>query len=94
MLIVTVCVGSSCSLRGSDEFAAEIHRLILQEQLEGQVDIIGAFCMEACSRGVSVKVGERAFSDVRPDEAEAFFYREIAGALPGTVLKPPGSSHD
>lgn len=77
MLIVTVCVGSSCSVRGSDEFAAEIQRLIVKEGLEGFVDIVGAFCMEACSMGVSVKVGDREFSNIRPNEAEAFFYREI-----------------
>lgn len=94
MLIVTVCVGSSCSLRGSDEFAAEIHRLILKEKLEEQVDIVGAFCMDACSKGVSVKVGERSFSDIRPDEAEAFFYREIADFLRETAQTPQDSSDD
>ncbi len=46
MLVVTICVGSSCSLRGSDELASGIQRLIVKEQLEGLVDIVGAFCME------------------------------------------------
>ena len=94
MLIVTVCVGSSCSLRGSDEFASEIHRLMLKEKLEGQVDIVGAFCMDACSKGVSVKVGDRSFSNIRTDEAEAFFYREIAGSLGEPALTPTDSSND
>ena len=77
MLIVTICVGSSCSIRGTDELASEIQRLIEKENLEGLVDIIGAFCMDTCSKGVSVRVGDRAFSEIRLNEAETFFYKEI-----------------
>ncbi len=77
MLLVTICVGSSCSLRGSDELATELFRLIKKENLEGMVDIVGAFCMDTCSKGVSVRVGDRAFSGIRPDQAEEFFNKEI-----------------
>ena len=77
MLLITICVGSSCSLRGSDELATEIQKLIHKEKLEGLVDIVGAFCMDACSKGVSVRVGEREFSGIKPEKAEEFFYKEI-----------------
>ncbi len=77
MLIVTICVGSSCSIRGSDELASEIQRFIDREGLEGLVDIVGAFCRDTCSKGVSVHVGNRAFSGIRPEGAEEFFYKEI-----------------
>lgn len=87
MLIVTICVGSSCSIRGSDELASEIQRLIEKEGLQGLVDIVGAFCMDTCSKGVSVRVGETAFSGIRPDDAEAFFYREIIGKVNTKLLK-------
>lgn len=79
MLTVTICLGSSCNLRGSDDLASNIQQLIEKENLEGRVDIVGAFCMDACSKGVSVRVGERQFSGLRPDDAEAFFYGEIKG---------------
>lgn len=87
MLLITICVGSSCSLRGSDELASELFRLIEKEKLEGLVDIIGAFCMDACSKGVSVRVGDREFSGIRPREAEEFFYREIIGQI-DSKLRP------
>jgi NADH:ubiquinone oxidoreductase subunit E len=77
MLLITICVGSSCSLRGSDELASELFRLIEKEKLEGIVDIVGAFCMDACSKGVSVRVGEREFSGIRPEQAKTFFYKEV-----------------
>lgn len=88
MLLITICVGSSCSLRGSDELASELFRLIEKEKLEGLVDIVGAFCMDACSKGVSVRVGDREFSGIRPREAEAFFYREILGQVDSKKLLP------
>jgi len=77
MLLITICVGSSCSLRGSDELASELFRLITEEKLEGLVDIAGAFCMEACSKGVSIRVGDAEFSGIRPDQAATFFYKEV-----------------
>ena len=87
MLLITICVGSSCSLRGSDELASELFRLIEKEKLEGLVDIVGAFCMDACSKGVSVRVGDREFSGIRPQQAEEFFYKEIIGNVKN-ILAP------
>jgi NADH:ubiquinone oxidoreductase subunit E len=81
MLLITICVGSSCSLRGSDELASELFSLIEKEKLEGMVDIVGAFCMDACSKGVSVRVGEKEFSGIRPEQAEAFFYKEVVARI-------------
>ena len=86
MLIVTICVGSSCSIRGTDELASEIQRLIEKENLEGLVDIIGAFCRDTCSKGVSIHVGDRAFSGIRPEGAEAFFYTEIMPHVKSDLL--------
>jgi len=87
MLIITICVGSSCSIRGSDELASEIQRLIEKENLQGLVDIVGAFCMDACSKGVSIRVGDRAFSGIKPEDAESFFYKEIMGHVNTKLLK-------
>jgi len=86
MLLITICVGSSCSLRGSDELASELFRLIEKEKLEGLVDIVGAFCMDACSKGVSVRVGDREFSGIRPQQAEEFFYKEIIGNVKNILV--------
>lgn len=87
MLIITICVGSSCSIRGSDELASEIQRLIEKENLQGLVDIVGAFCMDTCSKGVSIRVGDRHFSGIKPEDAENFFYKEIMGHVNTNLLK-------
>ena len=90
MLVITLCVGSSCNIRGSDELATILQRCIEKEHLEGLVEIVGAFCMDRCSQGISVRVGDRPFSGIRPEEGEAFFYREIIGQVKGLPGAPGG----
>ena len=81
MISVVICVGSSCYVRGSDKVADVLEALIHKESLQNQVELMGTFCMEHCSMGVSVRVGGAAegmvYRGVRPEDAEAFFYDEI-----------------
>ncbi len=84
MLTVTICVGSSCYLRGSDELARSLETLIEREKLAARVELVGAFCMEGCSTGVSIRVGEHQYTQIRPESAESFFYSEI---VPHTGLE-------
>jgi len=82
MLTVVVCVGSSCYVRGSEMLAETFDRLIRERGLNGRVELTGAFCMEHCSMGVSVRVGEEVFRCVDAAEAEAFFEREVMPQMP------------
>jgi NADH:ubiquinone oxidoreductase subunit E len=77
MVVVTVCVGSSCYVRGSDRVAEALQRLIEEHHLEGKVEVSGAFCMEHCSLGVTVRVGDRVYCQVMPDEVNTFFANEV-----------------
>ncbi len=77
MVVVTVCVGSSCYVRGSDRVAEALERLIAEHGLEGKVEINGAFCMEHCSLGVTVRVDDQVYCQVVPDEVETFFRNEV-----------------
>lgn len=83
MLVVTVCVGSSCYVRGSDRVAEALLRLIDGHGLEGKVELNGAFCMEQCSLGVTVRIGDRVYRQVMPEEVEAFFAREVVPRCKG-----------
>jgi NADH:ubiquinone oxidoreductase subunit E len=77
MLSIVICVGSSCHVRGSDDLAENLEQLIADHGLQERVELVGAFCMERCSMGVSVRIEENEFSGLRPDEAEAFFMNEV-----------------
>ncbi len=84
MVVVTVCVGSSCYVRGADRVAETLQGLIDGHGLQGKVELGGAFCMEQCSLGVTVRVGERVYRQVMPEEVEAFFAAEVAPLCNGT----------
>ena len=77
MVSVVICVGSSCHVRGSDKVAESLEALIRREGLENQVALSGAFCMDRCSMGVSVRVGTKLFQEIYPQDVERFFYGEI-----------------
>ncbi len=81
MITVTICVGSSCYVRGSDRVAATFEQLIDKEGLAGQIELMGAFCMEHCSLGISIRVEDQVFCGIQPADGEAFFYNEIVPLL-------------
>lgn len=73
---VTVCIGSSCHLKGSRHVVEGIQRLIAENDLKDKVDINGTFCMNNCQNGVCVTVDGKGFS-VSPDTVDDFFNAEI-----------------
>jgi len=81
MITVTICVGSSCSVRGSDEFAEALEQEIEKRGLGDRIRLVGAFCMEQCSKGISVKVDDQQYREVHFLEAASFFEREILPRL-------------
>lgn len=77
---VTVCIGSSCHLRGSRDVAMILERLIRSHGLEGQVELKGSFCMGECTNGICVGIDGQKFS-LTPATTEDFFNKEILGRL-------------
>lgn len=73
---VTVCIGSSCHLKGSRQVVETLQRLIAENELKDKVDLAGTFCMGNCQNGVSVTVDGKLFS-VSPETALRFFETEI-----------------
>lgn len=76
MIKVTICIGSSCHLKGSRQVVEKFQHLVRQNSLEDKVELSGTFCMGNCVNGVNVMVDETQFS-VLPDTAEKFFEEEI-----------------
>ena len=47
---VTVCIGSSCHLKGSRQVVEKLQALIAENNLDGQVELAGTFCLGECQR--------------------------------------------
>ena len=73
---VTVCIGSSCHIKGSRQVVEEFQYLISQNNLKEKVELGGTFCMGECQKGVCVTVDDKFFS-VTPETAKEFFEKEI-----------------
>lgn len=75
---ITVCIGSSCHIKGSRQVVEGLQRLIAEHQLGDRVELSGTFCMGQCQKGVCVNVNEKVFS-VAPDTVKAFFEENVLG---------------
>ena len=73
---VTVCIGSSCHLKGSRQVVTTLQYLIAQNHLADKIELGGTFCMGKCQEGVCVTVDEEFFS-VSPDTVEEFFQKQV-----------------
>ena len=73
---VTVCIGSSCHLKGSRAVVERLQQLVAENDLKDRVELSGKFCMGNCRNGVSVTVDDELFS-VSPD----FFKQNVLAKL-------------
>lgn len=73
---VTVCIGSSCHIKGSRQVVESLQELIARDSLGDKVELGGTFCMGRCQEGVCVMVDD-TFHSVSPDSVEEFFEREV-----------------
>lgn len=76
MLKVTVCIGSSCHVKGSRQVVATLQEMIAKHNLGDKVELGGTFCMGKCQLGVCVTIDE-AFYSVSPETCQDFFEKEI-----------------
>ena len=80
MINVTICIGSSCYLKGSRDVIAILERLMALHNVGDKVTLVGSFCMGHCTEGVCVKIDDQLFS-LSPANTEAFFDKEVLGRL-------------
>lgn len=73
---VTVCIGSSCHIKGSRQVVEQLQRLIAENNLGDKVELSGTFCLGNCQKGVCVEVDE-VFHSVSPETVCEFFSNEI-----------------
>ena len=73
---LTVCIGSSCHIKGSRQVVEQLQNLIAEHDLKDKVELGGTFCMGKCQQGVCVMADDQFFS-VTPETVRDFFEREI-----------------
>ena len=76
MIKITVCIGSSCHIKGSRQVVEELQYLIAENNIGDKVELCGTFCMGNCQQGVCVTVNDSLHS-VTPESVEEFFAKEV-----------------
>ncbi|WP_028855440.1 (2Fe-2S) ferredoxin domain-containing protein [Psychrilyobacter atlanticus] len=73
-MILKVCVGSACHIKGSYDVIKIITKIIEEEGLGKEVELKACFCLNNCTEGVSVIVdGEEKIYSFSKENAEKKF---------------------
>jgi len=73
MLKISICIGSSCHLKGSRQVVEQLQYLVEKNNLKDKIDLSGEFCMGKCNTdGVSVTINEDYYA-IKPEETNKFF---------------------
>lgn len=82
MLIVQICVGSACHLKGSQEIVERFQAAVEKYNLDGDVVLSGSFCIGECNRdGVTIQVNDTVHTGVTKETFDSFFDEYILKAV-------------
>ena len=73
---ITVCIGSSCHIKGSRRVVEQLQQLIADNNVADKVELGGTFCLGQCQKGVCVMVDD-SFHSVSPEGVSDFFANEV-----------------
>ena len=72
-MIVKVCVGSACYVKGSHIIVKSLESLINEHRLGDKVVLKASFCLGHCTDAVAVQIDEKEFFAVEPEGVFEFF---------------------
>ena len=77
-MVIQICVGSSCHLKGSQDIVELLQKAITEYHLENEVTLAGSFCIGVCNRvGVTVQVDDDIHTGVTKENFKEFFKENI-----------------
>ena len=83
MVKVTVCVGSSCHIKGARAVITRFNEILKQEGLDAKVELKGSFCMERCGEGINWMIDEELLTSTTVDEAVRKFQERVVRPIKG-----------
>ena len=81
-MIIQICVGASCHLKGSAEIVELLQKAVKEHQLETEITLAGSFCTGQCNRiGVTVQVDDDVYTGITPASFNEFLQDKILAKL-------------
>lgn len=82
MITISVCVGSSCHLKGAYDIIKACEGFIDQWKLKDRVELKGTFCLGQCTeQGVTVVIGEEVLHGVSVENFAEIFKQKVLSAV-------------
>lgn len=81
MVVVEVCVGSACHLKGAYNVINNLEKIVEEKALKDKVEIRAAFCLGNCTKPVSVRVDGGKVLSVSENTVEEFFNEFVVERL-------------
>ena len=93
MTTVTVCVGSSCHIKGSRQIIMRFNELLKEHGLESKIELQGSFCMERCGEGLNWQIDDEPVSSKSVEEAIQTFAKKVLQPFTGSEKSGGGSDN-
>ncbi len=77
-MVITICVGSACHLKGSQKVIETLQKLVAERELEKKVELKAGFCLGKCAEGVTIKADDKLICNVTPENITEIFDGLIA----------------
>lgn len=81
MIVINVCIGSACHLKGAYNVLEKLQQIIKERDLEDRITLKAAFCLGECTKAVSVRINNEGVVSVSENDVEKFFKQSIIGRL-------------
>ena len=77
-MLIQVCVGSSCHLKGSPEIVELLQKAVSDYHLEDEVALAGSFCIGKCNRiGVTIQIDDDIHTGGTKECFKEFFEENV-----------------
>ena len=74
---ITICVGSSCHIKGSHSFIDYLQKSIIEHQLEEHIVLKASFCIGNCSEGINIKINDERIVVSGLDDLKELFEKRV-----------------
>ena len=85
-LLVSVCIGTNCFVKGSDALLRRITAHVRAENWEDRVQVEASFCFENCGQAPNVRVGSKLVSRATFEEVCRVIAVELAAVGSGAAI--------
>jgi NADH:ubiquinone oxidoreductase subunit E len=89
-----LCMGSACHQIGVYQVLPLLQELLGRHAADLDVELKGAFCLDACAEGIVLKYGPGLILHVNPRNLAERFERDILPRLRAGHAGPPGGGDD